>query len=103
MSERVLGILGGGQLGWMLALAGHPLGLHTRFIDPAPNASASSVAEHIVGSYNDPNVLNQFVTGLQVVTYEFENVPVETARWLEQFVPVHPAAQALEVAQDRLA
>ena len=103
MSEGVLGILGGGQLGWMLALAGHPLALRARFIDPAPDASAGRVAEQIVGIYSDTNVLNQFIPSLQVVTYEFENVPVETVRWLEQFVPVHPAAQALEVAQDRLA
>ena len=87
MSEPVLGILGGGQLGRMLALAGHPLALHTRFVDPAPDAPARSVAEQIVGVYSDIDLLHQFVTGLQVVTYEFENVPVETARWLARFVP----------------
>jgi 5-(carboxyamino)imidazole ribonucleotide synthase len=98
-----VGILGGGQLGRMLALAGYPLGLRFRFLDPAPDAPAGHLSEHIVGSYEDPGVLARFASGMDVVTYEFENVPVEAARLLAERVPIFPPPQALEVSQDRLA
>jgi 5-(carboxyamino)imidazole ribonucleotide synthase len=97
-----IGILGGGQLGRMLALAGYPLGLRFRFLDPAPDTPAGRLAEHIVGRYDDPAVLERFVQGVDLVTYEFENVPVKAARWLAERVPVLPPPQALETAQDRL-
>src|SRR5690348_16212797 len=86
----------------MLALAGYPLGLRFQFLDPAPDAPAGHLAEHIVGSYDDPDVLVRFASGMDVVTYEFENVPVEAARLLAERVPVFPPPQALEVSQDRL-
>lgn len=97
-----LGILGGGQLGRMLALAGYPLGLHCRFLDPAPQAPVIPLAAHVQGAYDDVDVLRGFAEGLEVVTYEFENVPVTATRWLAEHVPVYPPPQALEVAQDRL-
>jgi len=97
-----VGILGGGQLGRMLALAGYPLGLRFRFLDPAPDAPAGHLSEHIVGSYEDPDVLARFASGMDVVTYEFENVPVEAAQLLAERVPVFPPPQALDVSQDRL-
>ncbi len=96
-----IGILGAGQLGRMLALAGYPLGYRFRFIDPASDSPASPLADHLAFDYTDTVTLEEFAKGLDVVTYEFENVPVETARHLEKFVPVYPPPIALEKAQDR--
>ena len=97
-----VGVLGGGQLGRMLALAGYPLGLHFRFYDPAPDAPAEHVAEQWIGAFDDREKLAQFADGVDVVTYEFENVPVASARFLAERVAVHPSPDALEAAQDRL-
>jgi len=96
-----IGVLGAGQLGRMLALAGYPLGHRFRFLDPASDSPASLLADLLAFDYTDTSALEQFANGLDVVTYEFENVPVETARYLEKFVPVHPPSIALEKAQDR--
>ena len=96
-----IGILGAGQLGRMLALAGYPLGMRVRFLDPASDAPAGLLAEHSTSNYTDKAALVQFAKGLDVVTYEFENVPEETARYLEQILPVYPPPMALEKAQDR--
>jgi 5-(carboxyamino)imidazole ribonucleotide synthase len=85
----------------MLALAGYPLGLRFRFLDPSPGSPAGQLAEHIVAEYGDAHALRTFAAGLDAITYEFENVPVESARALAQSVPVHPPPEALEVAQDR--
>lgn len=101
MTQQTIGILGAGQLGRMLALAGYPLGLRFRFLDPAPDAPASHMAEHIRAGYDDAT-LEQFSAGLDAVTYEFENVPVAAARFLAERVPVYPPPAALEAAQDRL-
>jgi 5-(carboxyamino)imidazole ribonucleotide synthase len=97
-----LGILGGGQLGYMLALAGYPLGLHFRFLDPSPEAPVGRIATRITAQFTDRSALKKFAAGLELVTYEFENVPVETARFLAERVPVLPPPAALEAAQDRL-
>jgi 5-(carboxyamino)imidazole ribonucleotide synthase len=99
----IVGVLGGGQLGRMLALAGYPLGLRFRFLDVSADAPVADVGELIVGSYEDPAVLERFAESLEVATYEFENVPVSAARRLAERVPVYPPPEALEVAQDRLA
>ena len=96
-----IGILGAGQLGRMLALAGYPLGHRFRFFDPASDSPAGLLADHLAFDYADTSALEQFAIGLDVVTYEFENVPVEAVRHLEKFVPVYPPAIALEKAQDR--
>ena len=96
-----IGILGAGQLGRMLALAGYPLGMRFRFLDPASDSPARLLAQHLAFDYTDTTGLAQFAKGLDVITYEFENVPVETARYLEQFLPVYPPPIALEKAQDR--
>jgi 5-(carboxyamino)imidazole ribonucleotide synthase len=98
----IVGIVGGGQLGRMLALAGIPLGLRFRVLDPAVDAATDAVAERVVGEHDDYAALADFVRGLDMVTYEFENVPVGTTHWLAERVPVHPPPEALEVAQDRL-
>lgn len=98
-----IGVLGGGQLGRMLALAGYPLGLRFRFLDTTPTAPAGQLAELITApDFAHEESLAELAAGVDVVTYEFENVPVEAARWLEQRVPVFPPPAALEVAQDRL-
>jgi 5-(carboxyamino)imidazole ribonucleotide synthase len=99
----IVGILGGGQLGRMLALAAHPLGLRCRFLDPSPDAPAGAVGELVTGAYDEPAVLERFAAGLAVATYEFENVPVAGARHLARLVTVVPPPAALEIAQDRLA
>ncbi len=99
-----VGILGGGQLGRMLALAGHPLGVTCTVLDPADDCCASQVCAHIRGEFEgDYAALYELVRASDVITYEFENVPVETARWLAERLPVYPPPQALEVCQDRVA
>ena len=97
-----IGILGGGQLGRMLALAGYPLGLHFRFLDPNPEAPMRPLAEQLTGDYSDVQLLRKFAEGLDLVTWEFENVPLESAHFLEQRVPIYPPIAALEAGQDRL-
>jgi 5-(carboxyamino)imidazole ribonucleotide synthase len=97
-----IGILGGGQLGYMLALAGYPLGLHFRFLDPSPEAPVGRIATRITAQFTDHAALKKFAAGLELVTYEFENVPVEAARFLAEHVPVLPPPAALEAAQNRL-
>jgi 5-(carboxyamino)imidazole ribonucleotide synthase len=86
----------------MLALAGYPLGLRFRFFDHAEDAPAGHVAPLAVGEFADEGALRNFARGVDVVTYEFENVPVSAVEFLSQFVPVHPPAAALTASQDRL-
>jgi 5-(carboxyamino)imidazole ribonucleotide synthase len=97
-----LGILGGGQLGRMMALAAYPLGVRCRLLDPTEGTAAAEVAEVVVGRYDDPDMLDRFVTRLDAVTYEFENVDTAALDHVEGRVPVRPGRRALEVAQDRL-
>lgn len=97
-----VGILGGGQLGRMLALAGYPLGLRFRTLDLSPEAPAGHASELMVADFNDTDALKRFARGLDLVTYEFENVPVDPARFLSRRVNVFPPPEALEAAQDRL-
>jgi 5-(carboxyamino)imidazole ribonucleotide synthase len=99
----IVGILGGGQLGRMLALAGYTLGLQFRMLDPNPDSPGGHLAELQIGAYDDPVALERFADGLTAATYEFENVPEIAARTLGARVPVYPPAGALETAQDRLA
>src|SRR5713226_7149142 len=87
----------------MLALAGYPLGLHFRFLDPSPEAPVGRIAQRVTADYTDQAALEKFSSGLELVTYEFENVPVEAARFLAERVPVYSPPAALEAAQDRLA
>jgi 5-(carboxyamino)imidazole ribonucleotide synthase len=94
-------VLGAGQLGRMLGLAGHELGLELLFLDPADESPAGKLAPQIVADYTDASALDR-LAGCDVVTYEFESVPVLAAETLERRVPVYPPAEALRVAQDRL-
>jgi 5-(carboxyamino)imidazole ribonucleotide synthase len=86
----------------MLALAGYPLGLRFRLFDPVANSCAGDCGQLVCGSYDDTAALDRFAEDAAAVTYEFENVPVASARHLSQRVPVYPPPQALETAQDRL-
>jgi len=96
-----IGVIGGGQLGRMLALAGTPLGQQFAFLDPAPDACAQALGEHIRADYNDQTALRQLADEVDVVTFEFESVPAETVAFLSQFVPVYPNAESLRIARDR--
>jgi 5-(carboxyamino)imidazole ribonucleotide synthase len=98
----LIGIVGGGQLGRMLVLAGYPLGMRFRVLDPSPDAPAGQVADLVVGAYDDPAALALLADGADVVTYEFENVPAAATRLLEDLAPVFPPPRSLEIAQDRL-
>ncbi len=97
-----VGVLGGGQLGRMLALAGVPLGMRFTFYDPSDQASAAHVGTLIVGSYDDDAALDRFCADVDVVTYEFENVPVRAAEYVAARRPVWPPVETLRVAQDRV-
>lgn len=97
-----IGILGGGQLGRMIALDGLPLGMGFTFLEPSPNPCAGSVGDVVRGAYDDPESWEAFVEGLDVVSYEFENVSVEAAAYLSRSAPVYPPAAALAMAQDRV-
>jgi len=97
-----VGILGGGQLARMLALSGAPLGLRFLVMDTAPDACAGQFAPLLVGDYRDEAALAEFASKVDVATFDFENVPAESAEWLAGRVPVFPNPRALAVAQDRL-
>lgn len=97
-----IGILGGGQLGRMLALAAARLGLKCHIFAPEGDSPAFQVsAARTIASYSDLVALEDFASSVDVVTYEFENVPGETAAYLEGHVPLAPGAAALQTAQDR--
>ena len=97
-----LGVLGGGQLGRMMALEGQPLGVEFRFFDPSSEAAAKQLGELVVGDFDDLETLKRFAAGMDVVTFEFENVPVASADELARHVLVHPPPAALAKFQDRL-
>ncbi|MBS2016112.1 MAG: 5-(carboxyamino)imidazole ribonucleotide synthase [Deltaproteobacteria bacterium] len=98
----MIGVLGGGQLGRMIALAGYTLGQRFVFLDPGAESSAGHVGNLRVGAYDDEERLSELARKSDVVTYEFENVPVGSARFLNELVRVYPPPRALEVSQDRL-
>ncbi|MCA9284718.1 MAG: 5-(carboxyamino)imidazole ribonucleotide synthase [Phycisphaerales bacterium] len=110
----IVAVMGGGQLGRMLGLAGIPMGMRFRFLEPAADCPAAAVGEVVVGAYDDRKALKALVRGADVVTYEFENVPVAAARWIESLAvesgpsadPFHvdlcPGSRSLLVAQDRV-
>ncbi len=99
---RTIGILGGGQLGWMLGIAARRLGLDCVFLDPAPNCPSDLIGPRIHAAYDDPEALDRLAERCDVVTYEFENVPATSAARLAALRPVRPGPRSLEVAQDRL-
>jgi 5-(carboxyamino)imidazole ribonucleotide synthase len=98
----IVGCIGGGQLGRMLALAAAPLGVVVRCLDPSPQACAGDVCELIVGAYDDPDALDRLSDGASCVTYEFENVPAAALARLRDRTHVRPGAGSLTISQDRL-
>lgn len=103
MTLSTIGIIGGGQLGRMLAMAAARLNFRTIILEPQADCPAAQVANRqIVAAYDDPAGLAELAAACDVITYEFENVPVEAAQTLAASKPVYPPAKALEVAQDRL-
>ena len=106
MSERRLtriGVLGGGQLARMLALAGAPLGAKFLMLDTDAGACGGQVAALMQADYRDLDALGRFAAEVDLVTFDFENVPADSAAWLAERVPVFPSPRALAVAQDRMA
>lgn len=97
-----VGVLGGGQLGRMLALAGYRLGIQFRFFDSNSDATVGQLGELIDAPYDDEAALTKFCDGVDVATYEFENVPLDAARFIAERVKLYPPVAALEVAQHRL-
>lgn len=96
-----VGVIGGGQLGQMLAQAGTSLGMKFSFLDPAKDACAAALGKHVCAAYDDQQALRQLASEVDVVTFEFESVPAETVAFLSEFVPVYPNAESLRVARDR--
>ena len=98
-----LGIIGGGQLARMLALAARPMGIDCLVVEPAPDPPATSVAEVIGAAYDDPSALAALVDRCDAVTVELEAVPIAALEWLATRLPVHPSPAAIATAADRLA
>jgi 5-(carboxyamino)imidazole ribonucleotide synthase len=97
-----IGVIGAGQLGRMLALAGYPLGLQFRFLDTAADSPGGQVAPIVTGAFDDPRCLDRLVAESDLVTYEFENVSVTALARIPASVPCHPSVEALRISQDRL-
>lgn len=99
-----IGILGGGQLGRMIASAAAQLGYRTHVLAPDRESVAAQTASAMTrADYHNKVVLADFAASCDVVTYEFENIDAAPVRWLAERVPVHPSPRSLEVAQDRVA
>ena len=97
----IVGVLGAGQLGQMLALAGRRFGIQFRFLAPDADSPAGKYAELIVAGYENELALAHFAEGLDVATYEFESIPASAVRFVAERVPTYPPPIALETAQDR--
>jgi 5-(carboxyamino)imidazole ribonucleotide synthase len=97
-----IGIIGGGQLGRMLALAGYPLGFTFTTLEPTEPCPLGQIAQQITSPYDDTEALGWLISRADVLTYEFENVPLETAALAAKHIALYPPPMALQVAQDRL-
>jgi 5-(carboxyamino)imidazole ribonucleotide synthase len=97
-----IGIIGAGQLGQMLALAGIALGLRFTFLDPSAQAPAGKLGRHIQAEYDDELALEQLAVECDVITLEFENIPVSAVASVSHHNAIYPGARALAVAQDRI-
>ena len=99
----VIGILGGGQLGRMLCSAASRLGLRAHIFDPASAPPAADVAYATTcAAYEDEAALRRFAADVDVITYEFENIPTSALDILEKLCPIRPGREALRISQDRL-
>ena len=98
-----IGILGGGQLGRMLSVAASRLGFRTCIYEPGGDCPASHVSNyHFRKGYDDLDALREFARAVDVVTYEFENIPTSALDAIEEIVPIRPGREALRISQDRL-
>ena len=98
-----IGILGGGQLGRMLSVAAARLGFRSHIFEPNPDCPASHVADRLTtASYTDTKALQRFAETVDVITYEFENIPTSALDVLEQVATIRPGREALRISQDRL-
>ena len=97
-----IGILGGGQLGKMLALSGYPLGLSFHFYDPDMTCCAKEIAPTTHATLSDLAALKKFANAVDIITYENENIPVESIQFLQSLKPLFPSLEAVQVTQDRL-
>lgn len=103
MKNKILGIIGGGQLGRMTALAAAKFGIECHIYDPDSNAPAFQVcAKSFVNEYEDLEAIKDFASGVDAVLYEFENIPLQSAQHIEQFCVLRPSSFVLSVSQDRL-
>lgn len=98
----LIGVLGGGQLGRMLGLAGIPLGLRFMFLDPAADACAAETGRLLQAGFSDVDAVRHLAGQVDIATFDFENVPEESARALEETCRLYPASNALAASQDRL-
>jgi 5-(carboxyamino)imidazole ribonucleotide synthase len=98
-----IGILGGGQLGRMLSVAASRLGFKTHIFEPGANPPAAEVAHRVTtAAYEDESALSAFAENVDVITYEFENIPTSALDLLETLRPIRPGREALRISQDRL-
>src|SRR3954470_3338053 len=99
---RTVGIVGGGQLGRMFAIAARRMGYRVHALDPTRDGPAGQVADvEVVAAYDDLDAARRFAAGVDVVTFEFENIPAETLRVIAETRPVHPAPEVLHVCRHR--
>ncbi len=99
---RTVGILGGGQLGRMFAIAARRMGYRVHALDPTTDCPAGQVADvEVVAAYDDLDAARRFAAGVDAVTFEFENIPAETLRVIAESRPVHPAPEVLHVCRHR--
>ena len=103
MKNKVLGIIGGGQLGRMTALAAAKLGIECHVYDPDPNAPAFQVCfKSYINDYEDLDAIKQFAKKIDVALYEFENIPLKSAQIIEELCILRPSSFVLSISQDRL-
>jgi 5-(carboxyamino)imidazole ribonucleotide synthase len=97
-----IGLLGGGQLGRMFGIAARRMGYRVHTFEPAPDSPAGQISDQeFNGSYNDWNLIETFVRSVDVVTFEFENIPVEVVDRISRSKPVHPRSEVLHICQNR--
>src|SRR4051794_5816864 len=100
---QTIGILGGGQLGRMFTIAARRLGYRVHALDPVSDSPTGQIADmEVLAEYDDIDAARRFAYGVDVVTFEFENVPAETLAAIEQIRPVHPSPHVLDTCRHRL-
>jgi len=103
LKNRVLGIIGGGQLGRMTVLAAARLGVECHVYDPNPDSPAFQVcAKSYINKFEDQEALKEFSTNIDAALYEFENIPIDTAKFIEKMTKLRPSSFVLSISQDRL-